>query len=418
MFGLGTLGNLVVKVTADTKGFSTKLKGLGKVAKLAGGAIAAAFSVAAVAVLAKGTMALAKRGAEVEGVTKAFEGLTEELEGGSKRWLRALNKGSLGMVNQVDLMKNFNSAAQLIGKDFAQTLPDAMQYFTKISASTGESVDYLMDSYVRGIGRLSPMIIDNLKIQVSQAEATAEAAKMFGVAESELTKYQIQMGMANVVTEKLKESTADLPEVAGTASQYFARFQTTMENLRDKLAVTVLPLFTKIMEGIINALDSPAVQAAIQNFFDWLGRVIGDEGSGLVGILTLLQSGDIEGAIEMAFGQGSYDKLISLRDGFNDIRDAVREIISWVETFIGQAARLQAIYNLIMKLRNPLALGAGIVNYAYSQSGAGAARQVSPTRHETVVYNNYGVDISDSTRVQEALNPFIKEGIRDRGWGR
>lgn len=514
MFGLGTIGNLVVKVTADTKGFSNKLGGLSKTTKILGGAIAGAFSLAAIGMLAKGSIALAKRGAEVEGVTKAFEGLTDELEGGSKKWITALKKGSLGMVDQITLMKSFNNAAQLIGKDFAQTLPDAMQYFTKISASTGESVDYLMDSYVRGIGRLSPMIIDNLKIQVSQAEATAKAAEMFGVAEGALSKYQIQMGMASVVTDKLAESTKDLPEVVGSAAQSFAKFQATMTDLKDRLAVTILPLFTKIAEGLLEAFDDPAVIAGIENIFTWLGNLVGNADSGLLGILATLTTHGWEGLWKKALGydmsvivdgtmrsfrdaekaietaeqtqtdfQTSIEKTTTLlglqasefKDDMKALKDALPGIyasIIYGQEKIGAAMKVVAmtikyalytmfkstadeIFKLQVSIQNAIvsvvdslnALGLDLKRPTFEipayiiQFGILAGQALAdlilaqaelallkpPATNElpaikrvglgrqAVVYNNYGIDLSNEGRAQELLNPFIEEGVRSFG---
>lgn len=271
----GALGDLIVKITADTSGFHSGLSGLAGTAAKIGGAITAAFAAISIAALVKGGIELAKVGAEVEGVTKAFDGLTKGIEGGSTKMMAALKKGSLGMISQTDLMKSFNNAAQLIGNDFAQTLPDAMKYFTKISASTGESVDYLMDSYVRGIGRMSGPILDNLKIQVTQAEATAKAAEMFGVAEDALSKYQLQMGMAAVVNEKLAESTKDLPEVMGTAAQTFAEVKARVTDLRDEIAVALLPIALEIGNKILEGLKNGSVQEAIDNIIGAVGDLIG-----------------------------------------------------------------------------------------------------------------------------------------------
>ena len=314
MFGLGTLGNLVVKITADTEGFKSGIDKLGGVMKGFGKAALGYLSYKVIKKIISGIVELAKTGAEVEGVTNAFEGLTASIEGGSNKMMASLKKGSLGMISQTQLMKSFNNAAQLIGKDFAQTLPDAMKYFTKISASTGESVDYLMDSYVRGIGRMSPMILDNLKVQVTQAEATARASEMYGVATDELTKYQLQMAMATLVNEKLALSTADLPELLGKSAQAFEEIKATAIDFRDALAVKLLPIFNTIAGAILTAFASEAGQAAITNFFDWLTKVIGDESSGLTGILFTLINGDFPGALEMAFGEESAQKLINFYD--------------------------------------------------------------------------------------------------------
>jgi len=414
MFGLGTLGNLIVKVTADTKGFSTKLKGLTGKAKLLGGVIAGAFSIAAIGMLAKGTMALAKRGAEVEGVTKAFEGMAAGYDGGSKVMLKALQDSSLGMVNNTKLMKQFNIASQLVSKDFAETLPDALGYLAKVAAATGTDMDFMMDSLVKGIGRLSPKWLDNLGIVVDATEAYEVFAGANGLVASQLSKTQQQTALMNQVMIKLKENTADMPEVAGTAAQSFAAFQVTMENLRDKLAIEVLPLFTVLMEGVMNALDSPAVQTAIQNFFDWLGRLIGDDSSGLVGIIGLLQSGDIEGGVEMAFGEGSYDKMMDIAGAIQGIIDAVITLIGWLSTAAGWLEKLKVLEGAYV----PVGTGFSRMFGTPVSPEFGGSRNITvPAGGGGAVTNNYnyGVDLSNESKVQDILNPYIQEGVRISG---
>jgi hypothetical protein len=78
----------------------------------------------------------------------------------------------------------------------------------------------MLDSLVVGVGRLSPMILDNLGIQVSLADATERAAQMYGVEADALDKGQVQAGMMNVVLEKLAANTASMPDVADSAAAF------------------------------------------------------------------------------------------------------------------------------------------------------------------------------------------------------
>ena len=172
---------------------------LGTIAKVGLGGV----TVAAAGALA-GMGKLATDALPLQGVADAFAGITEN----ASEALGVLREGSLGMVRDTDLMQSYNQAAQLVSKSFADQLPDAMQYLSKVSAATGEDMGFLLDSLVKGVGRLSPMILDNLAIQVSTSEATERAAKMFGVEASALTKTQSQAGMMSVVLEKLQANTA------------------------------------------------------------------------------------------------------------------------------------------------------------------------------------------------------------------
>jgi hypothetical protein len=233
------------------QGFGRNLQTLGSVALGGLGALAAGAGAAAT-----GIAHLAIQAAPVEGLQMAFEGLTSGIEGGADAMLSALQDSSSGMIANRDLMQSFNQAAQLVSLDFAQQLPDAMQYLGKVSAATGQDMGYMMDSLVRGVGRMSPMILDNLGIQVSLSDATERAAEMYGVQADELTKAQQQAGLMSVVMEQLEENTAAMPDTSESAAAGLARMQATFQNAKDEIGMAFLPTLTKLM----NTLSSVAQQ--------------------------------------------------------------------------------------------------------------------------------------------------------------
>jgi xanthosine utilization system XapX-like protein len=229
------------------QGFGRNLQTLGSVALGGLGALATGAGVAAA-----GIAHLAIQAAPVEGLQMAFKGLTSEIEGGADAMLAALQESSSGMIANRDLMMSFNQAASLVSLDFAEQLPNAMQYLSKVSASTGQDMDYLMDSLVRGVGRMSPMILDNLSVQVSLAEATERASEMFGVEADELTKTQQQMGMMNIVMERLAENTDAMPDVSESAAAGFARLRATFQNVKDQVGLAFLPTLNILMNTLSN----------------------------------------------------------------------------------------------------------------------------------------------------------------------
>ncbi len=243
------------------RGVGGSMQGLGKVA-LGAAAVAAGAMVGIGAGMAK----LALDAAPLEGVQAAFEGIAESSGESADDVLAALQRGSAGMIAQRDLMSSYNSAAQLVGTTFANQLPDAMGYLGKVSAATGEDMGYMMDSLVKGVGRLSPMILDNLGIQVALSEATDEAAKMFGVEASELTKAQTQAGMMNVVLAKLEENTAAMPEVTGTAVAGIAGLKAGFQDLKDRLGLALLPTMNELM-GVFGDLTA-RVLPVVTDFFE------------------------------------------------------------------------------------------------------------------------------------------------------
>ena len=277
-------------------GFAGKLKGI-----LGGIAIGAA-AIAGIKMVTGAISDMVQSAIPIEGIKNSFDGLTASFEGGSKAQLEALQKASYGMVKNSDLMKSFNTAAQLVSIDFAQQLPEAMQYLSKVSAATGQDMGFMVDSLVKGVGRMSPMILDNLGIQVDLATATQKAAEMFGVEASALTKTQLQAGMMNQVIEKLQVNTANMPEIVGTAAQQWESFKTTVANVKEEIGLKLLPVFARVVEGLNDWISSPEGQASVDKFIGWIDSIVGDSSSGIVGVVSKLMEGDINGAFELAFG--------------------------------------------------------------------------------------------------------------------
>ena len=77
-----------------------------------------------------------------------------------------LRKATKGTVSDIELMK-----AAVKAKDFHIPLEDLGKYlsFAQLKAQqTGQSLDYMVDSIVTGLGRKSPMILDNLGLSAAE----------------------------------------------------------------------------------------------------------------------------------------------------------------------------------------------------------------------------------------------------------
>ena len=238
---------------------------------------AAKVAVAASVAIGAGLAKMAIDAAPLEGIKRAFDGLTESIEGGSEKMLKALQKGSKGMIDNRQLMLNFNLASQLVNREFAERLPEALEYLTKVSAATGQSMDYLMNSLILGVGRLSPRIIDNLAVQISATEAYELYAASIGKAADELTRTEQQTAIMNLTMQKLKENTASFPDITNNASTKLSQFGATIENVRDGIGMGLLPVLKVFMDNLNTFVSSvaPGIVRAAQ-----------DIGSGLAIILT------------------------------------------------------------------------------------------------------------------------------------
>jgi hypothetical protein len=228
------LADMNTKTESTAKRITGALKGIGKIALGVGVSAAGAFIG-----LGGTLLKLAADAAPVPLIAQSFTAL-----GGSIEDLRA---GSTGLITDVELMKSFNTAASLVSRDFAQKLPIAMGALGKVAASTGQDMGFLLNSLTTGVGRLSPMILDNLAIQVDLTKAYEDFAKANGLVAKELTKAQQQTALMNQVMGLLNENTKDLPAVTGTAAQQLGSLSVMFQNLKTDIGVAFLPVLQELL---------------------------------------------------------------------------------------------------------------------------------------------------------------------------
>ncbi len=342
------------------------LSGLGAVAGAAAGAGAA---------LGK----LAIDAAPLQDIRAAFEGLAGSAGKSAEEMLAALERASGGMISQRDLMLVFNKAAQLVSADFAVRLPEAMQYLSKVAASTGQDMGFLLDSLVVGVGRLSPLILDNLGIQVSLSEATERAAQMFGLEADQLSESQVQAGMMALVLEKLRDNTAAMPDVTQGAAAQWARLRATLANLKDEVGLAFVPALSSLLSAL-----QPLIQAALpvlSGLLERAGAAASAVASAIGAFISQIAAG-IDPIVALQnvlaqFGLGEVAAVIGqVRDAlavlWEQIKPYVEQIVSWVSQHvelkdvlialgIAIAAVVMALASLVSAVAPVVAAGALLI---------------------------------------------------------
>lgn len=155
---------------------------------------------------------------QADGVTKAFNAMD------NPNLLDNLRKATKGTVNDVQLM-----TAAVQAKDFRIPLEDLGKYleFAQLKAQqTGQSVDYMTNSIVTGLGRKSPMILDNLGISAAEiSEKTKETG-------------DFMKAVAEIVDTQLAEAGETYISAADRAAQKTVELQNAQKALGDE----ILPL--------------------------------------------------------------------------------------------------------------------------------------------------------------------------------
>jgi phage-related protein len=224
----------------------------------------------------------------IANIGRSFEAFTSGLEGGADNMLAALQRASGGMVTNTDLMTSFNKAAQLVGIDFAQRLPDAMGVLGKVAGATGEDVGFLLNSLVTGVGRLSPMILDNLGIQVDLNAAYQTYAEKIGKSVDQLSKQEQQVALTDEALRLLGQNTENLPDVSGR----FQRLTTALQNKREEIGQRLLPVVEPFLDIILRLVDGTGLWTdKLGSFLDRIqraGEVLRDTGNATQALAILL----------------------------------------------------------------------------------------------------------------------------------
>lgn len=216
---------------------------------------------------------LGGQAARLEGVRSAFQGL-----GGDIEQLRAATSG---MVSDAQLMENYNRAALLVSKTFAQQLPEAMGYLQQVAMATGESMDYMLRSIVIGVGRLSPLILDNLGIAIKLEDAYKTYAQQIGKTTEALTKQEQQTAAFNEVMRYFERNFGAAGKQIDTVQGRMMRMNTQLTELRRKVGEAVLPLMEELLPAMqqvaANAaemFDNPRFKEGVKDAAEQLGRVL------------------------------------------------------------------------------------------------------------------------------------------------
>lgn len=204
----------------------------------------------AVANLGSEMVGMVQQGVEMakagEGIRIAFERL------GRGDILDGLRQATHGTVTDLELMK-----AAVKFNDFklpVEELGTMLAFAQQKAKDTGQSVDYMVDSIVTGLGRKSLMILDNL-----------------GLSATEVKERMAETGdMTKAVGAIIREQMAKAGEYVETASDRAAKATADLKNAMTSLGETFAPLvgasdslWNSIKIGAINALNT-AVKPLIQ----------------------------------------------------------------------------------------------------------------------------------------------------------
>ena len=235
---MGLLGKIWVKLGLDNSEFKQGLNDSEKASnkfkdfiKGIGQGIIAAFSIQAIIGFTKEVYKLASA---AQGVEMAFKNIAP------KGLLADLRRATMNSVDDMQLMQRAVQANNF--KIPLEQLATYLQFATKRAIETGQSVDYLVDSIITGLGRESVMILDNLGLSSAEIRTQMEGGA----------------SMAEAVSEIINRDMAKGAGVIETAATNSAQLTAAWTNFKTQLGESILGIgrFEKALADTLRYLSS------------------------------------------------------------------------------------------------------------------------------------------------------------------
>lgn len=229
------------RASNEFSSFSSKI---GKFAKFAG----VSFAVKEVGQFVLG---VSKLSGEATAVSAAFAKL-----GNSQKLMNELKVATAGTVSELELMKRSVMASNF---DISlKALPQLLEFASVRAKQTGQSVDYLVDSIVTGIGRKSKLILDNLGISAVQLEEA-----LGGASTASSTIGQVAEAVGKIAAKEL----ARMGHMSEDASTKADRLAASWDNLKVSIGDLVNNIgLPKVFQGITYVFNG------INNIFKPFGK--------------------------------------------------------------------------------------------------------------------------------------------------
>lgn len=264
---MSIIGSIFVRLGLKSDEFSKGIKQSegqlssfkGAVGKI-GGAIAGAFTVDKIVQFTKEAYKLA---GQAQGVYNAFSRLNRP------GLLNDLKEATRGTTDELKLMQTAVQANNF--KIPLDQLATYLKFATNRAIETGESVDYLVQSIILGIGRKSPLILDNLGISAS--ELREELAKTGDMGKA----------VGNIINKSMSEAGDAIETSAVKTQKLGAAWKDFMVAVGDSGAVKstgniitdTLTSITRAMSDLIKSGKSSSIAMGSGMLGGILGPILG-----------------------------------------------------------------------------------------------------------------------------------------------
>jgi len=293
--------------------------------------IAVAATTAAIGGATAAIMSMASRAGKIESLSLGFERNFGDME----KALESFRKASAGMVSDFDLMQTANRAALLGVTTDVDKLSGLMVTARLRGREMGMDMTQAFSDIVTGIGRGSPLILDNLGIKIPDA-LTKSMEKM-----DETQKVQTLLNYAIEDGARIAE---EYGEVNMTAGEKVEALKSKVVNLKDEALAKLADPLGKIIDQFSKWIDK------LERVAKETADLTKDEVSALKDALTNPDYGLVKGVGDMDTAWGNLMEAFT-GENKNAVETMIQMFVGWAYILTELSKQLEKLFNWIVKVK-------------------------------------------------------------------
>lgn len=324
-----------------------------------------------------------KLAADAEQAADAFEKVVSDMGKNADEEFAKIKEASKGLISDADMSQSATTALSL-GVPL-KSLAQLMEVARVKAREMGTDVKSAFADLATGIGRGSPMILDNLGLTIKLGEANQKMAASLGKTVEQLTKQEKIQALTNAVIEAGASSVKRYADASLSSKEKMQAMNASLDNLKVKIGNALLPVLNKAVKAMTewaNNIDDvdmerfssgvDAVVFAIEGVYDAV-KVLNDiampdwlAGENNAGVLDTAAKG--WGLLGDQITRAK--NILEAMDSFSKIESELSSLQNEMQNFNGGAEAYETLSNKAMGLYNTLQK----LKIAFQQSGSEEAK--------------------------------------------
>lgn len=201
---------------------------------------------------------LAKLGAEAQRTEAAFRQMAQQSGESAGAMLSAMQRASQGTIANSDLMLSANRAMALGVADSANEMSQLIEVAIARGKQLGVGATQAFNDLVTGIGRMSPLILDNLGIVTGGEKLFNDYAAAIGKTAAQLSDAEKKQALVNKVIAESAAVVNANAKAGNDAAESFERAAASWANIKGDLGQLFAPALASFANQMANITDAAA----------------------------------------------------------------------------------------------------------------------------------------------------------------